>query len=162
MKKIVVIIFCLIILILFGIDFLVVGVFKRVLYANWQIEIPGVYRHEELFVDFFQTGDMIYTFQYHEKMDAEVEKLIRINHFSKITLENVEVVKDYLLDFYDRLGTNIDGVQGKIVYNSNINNEDLLSINNYFLIKTKNNNKTYILLVLDMKEKKIYTFISIR
>ena len=53
MKKIVVIIFCLIILILFGIDFLVVGGFKRVLYANWQIEIPGVYRHEELFVDFF-------------------------------------------------------------------------------------------------------------
>ena len=99
MKKIIVIIFCLIILILFGIDFLVVGGFKRVLYANWQIELPGVYRHEELFVDFFQTGDMIYTFQYHEKMDAEVEKLIHINHFSKITLENVEVVKDYLLIF---------------------------------------------------------------
>lgn len=56
----------------------------------------------------------------------------------------------------------IDGVQGKMVYNSNINNEDLLSINNYFLIKTKNNNKTYILLILDMKEKKIYSFISIR
>ena len=50
MKKIVVIIFCLIILILFGIDFFVVGGFKRVLYANWQIELPGVYRHEELFV----------------------------------------------------------------------------------------------------------------
>ena len=75
-------------------------------------------------------------------------------------LKNIRTIQNNLLNFYNGLGQ-FKGIDGKEAYNQNINTEQLLSTNNYYLMKKKNQNKSYILLILDTEDKKIYSFIRI-
>lgn len=43
-----------------------------------------------------------------------------------------------LLDYYNKLGANIEEINGKGIYDKNIDVKKLLSTNNYYLIKRKN------------------------
>lgn len=131
---------------------------KSDLYINWKIYLPGIQRRILLFDDFFQDGDQISVFKYYNKIKMKAIK--NINHFNSISSENIDDIEEKLLDFYNRLGTNIEGTNGKEVYDKNIDNEQLLNTDNYYLIKQED--KTYIILVLDMRNKRLYTFITVR
>lgn len=129
-------------------------------YRSWKIKLPGIQIDTVLFSDVFQDGDEISKYTYHNK--RKMEKMIELNNFEAISPENISVIKDSLLDFYNRLGTNIKGTNGKEVYDTNIDVEKLLSTNNYYLIKRENQDKSYIILILDIEDKTLYTFTSVR
>lgn len=131
---------------------------KLDLYINWKIYLPGIQKRTIIFDNFFRDGDQISIFKYHSK---EKMKLVRdINHFDKISSKNSEDIKDLLNDFYNKLGYNQKGEGGQSKYNKYVNINKLLSTNNYYLIKKEN--KSYIILILDMEDKLLYTFITIR
>lgn len=131
---------------------------KLDLYINWKIYLPGIQRRTVLFDDFFQDGDQISVIKYYNKLKMNAIK--KINHFNSISPENMNDIEEKLLDFYDGLGTNINENNSKGVYDEKINNKQLLNTDNYYLIKQKN--KSYIILILDMKDKKLYIFITVR
>ncbi len=72
----------------------------------------------------------------------------------------MSTIQDNLLDFYNGLGQ-FKGIDGKEAYDKNIDVKQLLNTNNYYLMKKKNQDKSYLILILDMENKKIYSFIRI-
>lgn len=155
-KKIIVIGIVLVVLV---VGFLIINS-KIDLYINWKIYLPGIQRRTVVYDDFFRDGDEISVFKYHSKWKM---RLIRdINHFNKISSEDIENIRANLTDFYNGLGSNQKGESGKAKYDKNVDINQLLNINNYYLIKRKNNNKSYIILVLDVVDRRLYTFITIR
>ena len=152
MKKIIVLALVLLILI-----FLIVES-KSDLYINWEIYLPGIQKRKIIFDDFFQDGDQISIFTYYSQ--RSIKKTIRENKFKKIFPENITDIQEDLSDFYNGLGTNIKNINGKEIYDKNINIEQLLKSDNYYLIKRKE--ESYIILILDIESKCLYTFITIR
>lgn len=131
---------------------------KLDLYINWKIYLPGIQRRTVIYDNFFRQGNQISIFKYHSKGKM---KLIRdINHFDKISSKNTKEIQTFLSDFYNHLGYNQKGEGGQSKYNKYINTNQLLSTNNYYLLKEKN--ESYIILILDMENKRLYTFITIR
>lgn len=130
---------------------------KLDLYINWKIYLPGIQNRKVVFDNFFQDGEQISIFKYQSKW--KMKKIKEINHFNEITLENVKNIREELSNFYNKLGYNQKGEGGQAKYNKYINVNQLLSINNYYLIKRKN--ESYIILILDMNNRCLYTLIYI-
>jgi len=131
---------------------------KLDLYINWKIYLPGVQRRTVIYDSFFRTGDQISIFKYYNK--GKMKMIRDMNHFDRISPENIYNIQENLLDFYDRLGPNTDKDSGKVKYDENIQIKQLLNINNYYLIKRED--ESYIIMIMDMNNKKIYAFISVR
>ena len=72
----------------------------------------------------------------------------------------MSTIQDNLLNFYDGLGQ-FKEIDGKEAYNKNIDVKQLLNTNNYYLMKKKDHNKSYIILILDTENRKIYSFTAI-
>lgn len=151
MKKIIIIFVVLV-------TFFLITYNKLNLYINWKIYLPGIQRRIVIFDNFFRDGDQISIFKYYNKIKMKAIK--DINHFNSISSENIDDIEEKLLDFYNGLSMDTKGIDGKEVYDKNINNEQLLNTDNYYLIKQED--KTYIILILDMKNKRLYTFITVR
>ena len=127
-------------------------------FINWHIYLPGVKEEKVIYDSFFRDGDTISVLTISDF--NSLKKIKKINNFEAISSENIRTIQNNLLNFYNGLGQ-FKGIDGKEAYNQNINTEQLLSTNNYFLMKKKNQNKSYILLILDTEDKKIYSFIRI-
>lgn len=116
-------------------------------------------KEEKIVYDtFFREGDTISVLTISDF--NSLKKIKKINNFEAISSENMSTIQNNLLNFYNGLGQ-FKEIDGKEAYNQNINTEQLLSTNNYYLMKKKNQNKSFILLILDMENKKIYSFIRI-
>ena len=89
-----------------------------------------------------------------------LKKIKEVNDFEAISSKNMSTIQDNLLNFYDGLGQ-FKGIDGKEAYNKNIDVKQLLNTNNYYLMKKKDHNKSYIILILDTENRKIYSFIAI-
>jgi hypothetical protein len=137
-----------------GIGFLIINS-KLDLYVNWNIYFPGIQRRIVIFDDFFQDGDQISIFKCYSKRN--IKKIKNKNGFIKITSENIDEVQENLLNFYNGIST-----EGKEKYDKNINTNQIVNLesDNYYLIKREE--KSYIILILDMRNKRIYTFITVR
>lgn len=131
---------------------------KLDLYINWKIYLPGIQRRTIIYDDFFRTGDQISIFKYYSKW--KMKSIRDINHFDRLSPENIDNIRESLLDFYNRLGSNFEKDNGKKNYDESINISQLLNINNYYLIKRKD--ESYIIMIMDMNAKKLYTFITVR
>ena len=155
MKRIIVIVILLLVLVVW---FLIYN--ESETYRSWGIKLPGIQISKVIFNSGFQDGNQILVVKYYST--RKIKKMIEINNFETISFENVEDIRNSLIDFYNGLGTNEEGIDGKEVYDASINVEQLLKLNNYYLIKIKNQNKSYIILILDMENKKLYTFTTVR
>ena len=89
-----------------------------------------------------------------------LKKIKEVNDFEAISSKNMSTIQDNLLNFYDGLGQ-FKGIDGKEAYNENIDVKQLLNTNNYYLMKKKDHNKSYIILILDTENRKIYSFTAI-
>lgn len=89
-----------------------------------------------------------------------LKKIKEVNDFEAISSKNMSTIQDNLLNFYDGLGQ-FKGIDGKEAYNKNIDVKQLLNTNNYYLMKKKDHNKSYIILILDTENRKIYSFTAI-
>lgn len=159
MKRQIIIIIIILILILLGFCFFTIKSCQIDAFINWHIYLPGV-KEEKIFYDtFFREGDRISILTI-SNLDS-LKKIKEINNFEAISSKNINIIQDNLLNFYNGLGE-FKEVNGKEVYDKNINIEQLLSTNNYYLIKKKNQNKSYIILILDMENKKLYSFITVQ
>lgn len=88
--------------------------------------------------------------------------MIKINDMKLISFENIEEIRNNLSDFYNRLGVDANGIKGKDVYEEKINEEKILTANNYYLIKKRDQGNSYIILILDINDKKLYKFITVQ
>lgn len=153
-KRIIVIV---IVLVMFVVSFFVVNS-KLDLYINWKIYLPGIQKRMVVFDNFFRNGDQISVFKYHSKWKMRL--ISDINHFNKISSKDIENIRANLTVFYNGLGFNQKGESGKAKYDKTVNTNRLLNVDNYYLIKKENGD--YIILILDMADKRLYAFITIR
>ena len=159
MKRQITIIIVIVILILLGFCIFTIKGSQIDAFINWQIYLPGVKEEKIIYDSFFREGDTISILTISDF--KFLEKIKGINNFEAISSENITTIQNDLLNFYNDLGQ-LKEINGKEVYDENINVEQLLSTNNYYLIKKKNQNKSYIILILDIEDKKIYSFITIQ
>lgn len=159
MKRQITIIIVIVILILLGFCIFTIKGSQIDAFINWQIYLPGVKEEKVIYDSFFREGDTISILTISDF--KFLKKIKEINNFEAISSENITTIQNDLLNFYNDLGQ-LKEINGKEVYDENINVEQLLSTNNYYLIKKKNQNKSYIILILDIEDKKIYSFITIQ
>lgn len=159
MKRQITIIIVIVILILLGFCIFTIKGSQIDAFINWQIYLPGVKEEKIIYDSFFREGDTISILTISDF--KFLKKIKEINNFEAISSENITTIQNDLLNFYNDLGQ-LKEINGKEVYDENINVEQLLSTNNYYLIKKKNQNKSYIILILDIEDKKIYSFITIQ
>ncbi len=81
------------------------------------------------------------------------------NKFVEIDKNNIHEIQIKITEFYNRLNKN-----EKMVFEQDIDSDDLIMKNsgNYFLIKTKNENKSFIIILYNDKVKKFYLFETFR
>lgn len=152
LAKIIIMVIILLLLLVFL--FLIYSEFE--FYRCWKIKLPGIQISKTIYSSGWQDGDEISIYHYNSK--AKMRKMIEINNFEKISPENIANIRNSLINFYNDLSIDEKGVQGKEVYNKNISNEQLLKMNNYYLIKELK--KDYIILILDVESKTLYTFLA--
>lgn len=160
MKRQIILVIVVVILILLGFCIFTIKNCQIDFFINWHIYLPGAKEEKIIYDSFFREGDTIsiLTISNHESL----KKIKEINNFEAISFENIENLRNNLMDFYNGLSVGEKGINGKEVYDKNINVEHLLSTNNYYLIKKENQNKSYIILILDVEDKKLYTFTTVR
>lgn len=129
-------------------------------YRGWGLNSPSIEINTVLFSDVFQEGEQILTVKYYSKL--KMYKMIKINDMKLISFENIEEIRNNLSDFYNRLGVDANGIKGKDVYEEKINEEKILTANNYYLIKKRDQGNSYIILILDINDKKLYKFITVQ
>lgn len=127
-------------------------------FINWHVYLPGVKEEKVIYDSFFRDGDTISILTISNS--HFLKKIKEVNNFEAISSENMSTIQDNLLDFYNGLGQ-FKGIDGKEAYDKNIDVKQLLNTNNYYLMKKKNQDKSYLILILDMENKKIYSFIRI-
>lgn len=143
MKRQITIIIVIVILILLGFCIFTIKGSQIDAFINWQIYLPGVKEEKVIYDSFFREGDTISILTISDF--KFLKKIKEINNFEAISSENITTIQNDLLNFYNDLGQ-LKEINGKEVYDENINVEQLLSTNNYYLIKKKNQNKSYIIL----------------
>lgn len=158
MKRRIIIVIVVVILILLVFCFFTIKSCQIDAFINWHIYLPGVKEEKIVYDTFFREGDTISVLTISDF--NSLKKIKKINNFEAISSENMSTIQNNLLNFYNGLGQ-FKEIDGKEAYNQNINTEQLLSTNNYYLMKKKNQNESYLILILDMENKKIYSFIRI-
>ncbi len=153
-KKILVIIFVVFLLIILFVN----SCSKRAsIFVNWDIHLSFFIKYEELFSDFFRDGDSIGVLSCYSERDRK--KILTNNKFVEIDKNNIHEIQIKITEFYNRLNKN-----EKMVFEQDIDSDDLIMKNsgNYFLIKTKNENKSFIIILYNDKVKKFYLFETFR
>lgn len=158
MKRQIIIVIIILISIFLGFCFLTLKGCQIEAFINWHIYLPGVKEEKVIYDTFFRDGDTISILTISNS--HFLKKIKEVNDFEAISSKNMSTIQDNLLNFYDGLGQ-FKGIDGKEAYNKNIDVKQLLNTNNYYLMQKKDHNKSYIILILDTKNRKIYSFTAI-
>jgi hypothetical protein len=153
MRKRYLVILMIIILIL-SIILLFINSPRVIFYINWNIYLPKP-----------QKIDIIYNFEFREGEDLEIwhynkkvlEKIISNRNFKNIDSENAKFLKEKLKDYYTILKDD-----NKHLFNINVNADSLLVQENYFLyVSKKDNDLSWMILILDYNNANLYYFSNI-
>ena len=158
MKRQIIIVIIILISIFLGFCFFTLKGCQIEVFINWHIYLPGVKEEKVIYDSFLRDGDTISILTISNS--HFLKKIKEVNNFEAISSKNMSTIQDNLLNFYDSLGQ-FKGIDGKEAYDKNIDVKQLLNTNNYYLMKKKNQDKSYLILILDMENKKIYSFIRI-
>lgn len=125
-------------------------------FINWHIYLPNIKDEKIIYDTFFGDGDTITILTVGDF--NSIEKIIRKNNFQVINTKNIDNINEKIQNFYENLSDD-----GKSSFTSNLDLDNILNLSkeNYYLFKSKNNNRSYIILLLDVNEKVIYSFNSI-
>lgn len=125
-------------------------------FINWHIYLPNIKDEKIIYDTFFRDGDTI-TILTVDDFNS-IEKIIRKNNFQVINTKNIDNINEKIQNFYGNLSDD-----GKSSFTSNLDLDNILNLSkeNYYLFKSKNNNRSYLILLLDVNEKVIYSFNSI-
>ncbi len=109
------------------------------------LEIKDIYHYE------FRAGEDFSIWIYDEE---NFNKGISKSYFKRITEDNIERLKDKLTEYYHRL----DDDETKL-FDENVNLKNLPLIGNHFLFKSsKQDEKTFILIITDSATNSLYFF----
>lgn len=125
---------------------------RIVAYINWKVYLPKP-----------QKIDTIYNFEFREGEDLEiwyysengVRKIISNNTFKSINKQNKDLIKQKLYEYYDILNDD-----NKNLFNANVDIDSLLLEENYFTYIEKEDS-SWLLLILDYKNNKMFSFENI-
>ena len=139
-----------IILIIFIVIFFIGTQEKNVILVNWGVSLPKpqktdriIYRHG------IQDGEVLEIYNYTPKTIGEV---IKSEYFTQISNLNKEFLENTLNDYCNMLSA-----EDRTIFNKNINISSLITEENYFsYITNKTDEKTYLLLIVDFKNSKMY------
>lgn len=158
MKRQIIIVIIILISIFLGFCFFTLKGCQIEALINWHIYLPGVKEEKVIYDTSFRDGDTISILTISDS--HFLKKIKEVNNFEAISFENMSTIQGDLLNFYNGLGK-FKGIDGKEAYDKNIDVKQLLNTNNYYLMKKKNQNKSYLILILDMENKKNYSFTAI-
>ncbi len=125
-------------------------------FINWHVYLPNIKDEKIIYDTFFGDGDTI-TILTVDDFNS-IEKIIRKNNFQVINTKNIDNINEKIQNFYENLSDD-----GKSSFTNNLDLDNILNLSkeNYYLFKSKNNNRSYLILLLDVNEKVIYSFNSI-
>ena len=142
-----------IIMVLITIIIFTIGIFssqERLLKLEWKIDIPKANKEEIIYRTFgISDGVELQIWEYDNK---KAENIINNSKFSNIDNIKIIPIKKDLYNYYDILPDD-----EKNLFNNNIDFTSLLSEDNYFAY-TKKDDGSWVLLVLNITNNKLYYF----
>lgn len=149
----VIIVFLIILVSLFVFIFMINNNIRFLYKTNWNIDIPNAKRVNIIDTFTFRDGEDFSILYYEEK---ELAEIIDNDAFKNIDEQSKIFIKGKLDDFYEILDED-----NKNLFNSNIEIDNLLVGENYFTYANKEDGTSGILLILDYKNSKMFSFESI-
>ena len=128
---------------------------RMVLCLNWGINLPKVHKIEKIIDTFvFRDGESLEIWHFKEK---NKNKFIDKKEFIEIDISNIDFIKSKIDNFYKLLDEN-----NKQKFDSNIDMFDITSnINYYAYFNKEDDERCYLLLILDYNSNKLYIFNNI-
>lgn len=149
----VIIVFLIILVSLFVFIFMINNSVIFLYKTNWNIDIPNAKKVNIIDTFTFRDGEDFSILYYKEK---ELEKIVDNDAFKNIDQQSKTFIKGKLDDFCKMLDEN-----NRDLFNSNIEIDTLLVEENYFAYVNKEDGVSGLLLILDYKNSRMFSFESI-
>jgi len=121
---------------------------------NWKIDIPKPKNIEVLYNYEYRDGEDLEIWYYEKE---NIEEIVNNNNFKNIDEENKSFIYQKMNDYYIILDED-----KKKLFDENVSIERLITEENYFAFNTsKDNEESWILLILDYKTGKLYYFVNV-
>lgn len=120
---------------------------------SWGIYLPKPVNTEYIYLYEFRVGQDFYIWKYN---DSGFYKVVSNKHFRQITENDINILKERIDEYYATLDE-----EEKQLFDENVNKEELLSTNNYYFQKTKEDPNTFMIIIANEKENQLYFFVTV-